>query len=242
MAVLPGRAAVAVAPSRVSAAPVTFVIPTLNEQAGIGRLLGLISTEFPDSQCVVVDGGSDDRTVEIAMPLCHALITSESGRAVQMNLGAQIAGGDYLLFLHADSMPTVSARELQVILTDSPLWGFCRVQLDGPERIYRVLEWAMNTRSRLTRVATGDQMLFVQRAEFIRLGGFASIPLMEDIELSKRLRRQQAPSIIAAPVITSSRRWRVRGVWRTVLDMWALRLAYVLGVSPQRLWQHYYGR
>jgi rSAM/selenodomain-associated transferase 2 len=230
-----------VAPFRVNAPPVTFVIPTLNEQASIGALLGLLSAEFPDAEYVVVDGGSDDRTVATAMPLCHALITSEPGRAVQMNLGAQIASGDYLLFLHADSVPTVSARELQAALADSPLWGFCRVQLDGLERIFRVLEWAMNTRSRLTRVATGDQMLFVRRADFIQLGGFARIPLMEDVELSKRLRRQQAPRIVAAPVITSSRRWQVRGVWRTVLDMWALRLAYVLGVSPQRLWQHYYG-
>jgi rSAM/selenodomain-associated transferase 2 len=242
MVVPPARAAAAVALFRVSGPTVTFVIPVLNEQARIGAVLQQLSEQFPDAERVVVDGGSDDRTVATAMPLCQALITSEPGRAVQMNLGAQIASGDYLMFLHADSVPTVSAGELQSALADSPLWGFFRVQLDGTRRVFRLLEWAMNTRSRLTRVATGDQLQFVRRSDFIAQGGFASIPLMEDVELSKRLRRQQTPHIVAAPVITSARRWQAQGVWRTVLDMWSLRLAYVLGVSPQRLWQHYYGR
>ena len=139
-------------------------------------------------------------------------------------------------------MPQVSSDRLQAYLATRPLWGFCRVRLDGTSAVFRVIEWFMNWRSRLTAVATGDQMLFLQRAVFEQTGGFDPIPLMEDVAYSKRLRRLARPLVIAEPVVTSSRRWQQRGVLRTVLPMWGLRLAYFAGVSPQRLWQYYYGR
>ena len=220
----------------------SFVIPVLNEQEGIAGLLHKLAGLFPDSEFVVVDGGSSDDTVARALPLCSSLLTCPPGRARQMNLGAGVASGDYILFLHADSLPTVDGETLSRALVGGPSWGFCRARLSGRAPIYRVIETAMNIRSRCTRIATGDQMLFVRRDFFARAGGFADIPLMEDIELSKRLRRHSAPRIIQQPVLSSSRRWETRGVLRTVVQMWALRLGYVLGVAPERLWGHYYGR
>ena len=158
-----------------------------------------------------------------------------------MNAGAAAATGQYLFFLHADTRPGVSEAQLQAYLSSRPGWGFSRVSLDGDEFVYRVIGWAMNWRSRLTRVSTGDQMLFVRRDVWSQTGGFDDIPLMEDVAYCKRLRQLSAPCILEQAVQTSSRRWREHGVFRTVLHMWALRFAYFLGVPPQRLFQSYYG-
>jgi rSAM/selenodomain-associated transferase 2 len=224
------------------AVSVGFIIPVRNEQERIAGLLGYLRQHFPDSELTVVDGGSSDHTVAAALPLCHRLLIGERGRAAQMNLGARTSCADYLCFLHADSIPGVSAAGLQSHLARAPLWGFCRVRLGSPRRVFRVIEWFMNQRSRLTAVATGDQMLFLQRTVFERSGGFDPIPLMEDVAYTKRLRRLGRPLVITEPVLASSRRWEQRGVLPTVLSMWGLRLAYVCGVSPQRLWRYYYGR
>ncbi|MCB1705319.1 MAG: TIGR04283 family arsenosugar biosynthesis glycosyltransferase [Halioglobus sp.] len=223
-------------------AAVSFVIPVLNEQAHIAALLRALRQQYPHSELVVVDGGSEDGTAAAARLLCDQLLSGDRGRARQMNLGAQAAARPYLCFLHADSFPSVSAAALDALLAEQPPWGFCRVRLSGTQAIFRVIEWFMNQRSRLTSVATGDQMLFVQRALFVRIGGFADVPLMEDIACCKQLRRLAPPRVIAEPVETSSRRWEQGGVLRTVLRMWLLRLAYFLGVAPDRLWRHYYGR
>jgi rSAM/selenodomain-associated transferase 2 len=219
----------------------SFIIPVLNEQAGIVPLLVGLRRQYPDAELLVVDGGSTDQTVAQAMPHCDQLLVTEAGRARQMNLGAKAASRQYLFFLHADTRPGISADELDACLACAPVWGFCRVGLSSPRPAFRVIESAMNIRSRLTQVATGDQMLFASAVMFARIHGFDSIPLMEDVAFSKRARRICAPFIIAQPVQTSSRRWEERGVVRTVVQMWCLRLAYVLGVSPQRLWYHYYG-
>ena len=223
------------------AVTVGFVIPVLNEQDRIAALLGYLREHFPDSELTVVDGGSRDRTVAAALPLCTRLLLGDPGRAAQMNLGRRSTNTDYLCFLHADSVPGVSAGQLQARLASGPAWGFCRVRLSSPRPVFRVIEWFMNLRSRLTSVATGDQMLFLERAVFEHSGGFDDIPLMEDVAYSKRLRRLAPPLVIAEPVLSSSRRWEQRGVLRTTLAMWALRLAYCAGVSPSRLWRYYYG-
>lgn len=224
------------------AASLGFVIPVLNEQERIGNLLQQLRARYPEAELVVVDGGSEDHTVATALPLCTRLLIGERGRAAQMNLGGMACGADYLCFLHADSLPGVSAVRLRSYLDKAPQWGFCRVRLSGRRPVFRVIEWFMNLRSRLTAVATGDQMLFLRRSVFERSGGFDNIPLMEDVAYSKRLRRLAPPLVIREPVLSSSRRWEQRGVLRTVLSMWGLRLAYVVGVSPGRLWQYYYGR
>ena len=189
----------------------SFVIPVLNEVLRIGPLLAALERDFPAAQRIVVDGGSSDDTVAAAMAGATQLLLGEAGRAAQMNLGARVASGDYLLFLHADSQPQFAADALGRVLQLEPRWGFFPRRLDG------------------------------RRAVFLACGGFASIPLMEDVELSKRLRRQVRPLVPALVVETSARRWEQRGLLRTVLQMWGLRLAYALGVSPQRLWRIYYG-
>jgi len=221
---------------------VSFVIPVLNEQAHIAALLQDLGLRYPGSELLVVDGGSSDGTVAEAMPHCTRLLLGPRGRAAQMNLGGRAASGDYLFFLHADSIPTVTAGQLQAYLAGQPGWGFCQVRLSGSGWLLRVVERFMSARSRLTGIATGDQMLWLQRELFARSGGFDPIPLMEDVAYCKRLRRWESPLVIGEAVITSSRRWEQHGVVRTVLTMWWLRLAYFLGVSPQRLWQRYYGR
>jgi rSAM/selenodomain-associated transferase 2 len=222
-------------------AAISFIIPVLNEEALVGDLLAFLRRRFPSAELVVVDGNSSDNTCEIARASCDQLLEVGRGRARQMNAGAATATGQYLFFLHADTRPGVSEAQLQAYLSGQPGWGFSRVRLDGEEFIYRVIEWTMNWRSRLTRVGTGDQMLFVRKDVWGHTGGFDNIPLMEDVEYCKRLRRLYAPCILKQAAQTSSRRWRQYGVARTVLHMWALRLGYFLGVPPQRLYQSYYG-
>ena len=224
------------------AASVDFIIPVLNEQDRIAGLLSHLREHFPASGLVVVDGGSADGTVAAALPMCTRLLIGDPGRALQMNLGGRTSSADYLCFLHADSLPGVTGAQLQAYLAGTPRWGFCRVRLSGARRAFRIIEWCMNLRSRVTAVATGDQMLFLQRAIFDQSGGFDSIPLMEDVAYCKRLRRLGRPLVIPQPVLSSSRRWEQRGVMRTVLSMWGLRLGYVAGIAPERLWHHYYGR
>lgn len=220
----------------------SFIIPVLDEAPRIAALLRDLRARFPGARLIVVDGGSRDATVRQALPLCDELLIGERGRALQMNLGAAVAQSDYLLFLHADTRPAFDGATLAMRLTAHPPWGFCRLRLCGSRRAFRVIEWFINQRSRLTRVGTGDQMLFVSRALFTRSGGFDAVPLMEDVALCKRLRRLAPPLVLDLAVVTSSRRWEEGGVIATVLRMWALRAAFALGVSPERLWRHYYGR
>ncbi|MEP4148249.1 MAG: TIGR04283 family arsenosugar biosynthesis glycosyltransferase [Halioglobus sp.] len=221
--------------------PYSFVVPTLNEAAGIAQLLEQLRIRFPNAELVVVDGGSSDNTCELARPICDELIESAPGRALQMNLGAQRATGQYLLFLHADSVPGLDESQLQSYFMANPAWGFCRVSLEGTERVFKIISGFINVRSRVTQVATGDQMLFIQREFLRRAGSFDQIPLMEDVAFSKRMRKLTPPLCIKEPVTTSSRRWREAGVLRTILKMWALRFAYLIGVSPEHLWHFYYG-
>ncbi len=223
-------------------ASVSFVIPVLNEQDTVAPLLRDLRGRYPLSQLIVVDGGSCDRTVSLALPLCDLVLLSARGRAYQMNMGGQVASSEYLFFLHADSRPSISAAQLNARLSKRPRWGFCRVRLSGQRLAFRVIEWFMTQRSRLTLVATGDQMLFVQKSLFDETGGFDAIPLMEDVAYCKRLRRLAQPLIISEPVLTSSRRWEEGGVIKTVVRMWLLRLAYFWGVAPATLWRYYHGR
>ncbi len=219
----------------------SFVIPVLNEERRVAPLLEDLRRRFPAAELLVVDGGSIDGTVKSAMPLADQLLLTSPGRAGQMNLGGHVARGDYIFFLHADSSISLDAGSLESVLTDDVEWGFCRVRLSGEAFSFRVIERCMNWRSRLTHIATGDQALFVCRDLFRRDGGFADIPLMEDVEYCKRLRKASPPLILQQPVTTSSRRWERRGILRTVLLMWWLRLAFVLGVPPARLHRAYYG-
>ena len=220
---------------------VGFVIPVLNEADGIGSLLTYLARQFPGVPRVVVDGGSSDATVATAMSHCEQLLIGNPGRAAQMNLGAAGLETDYLLFLHADTRPGFDLAWLEQQLHDKPPWGFCPVELSGAHWLLRWVERGINWRSRVTGIGTGDQMLLVRRDVFEGQGGFADLPLMEDVELCKRLGKGARPRVLGQRVLTSSRRWEQRGILRTVLQMWSLRFAYFVGISPQRLWRAYYG-
>ena len=190
---------------------------------------------------IVVDGGSDDNTVALAEPLADEVITSDRGRAHQMNAGVECATGKWLLFLHVDTrLPDKLSDIMMAWNLSHSKWGFFSVRLDSSRTAYRFIEWFMNRRSYYTGVGTGDQCQFVQREVFESIGGFADIPLMEDIELCKRLKRTSRPLVVVAKVITSSRKWEDEGIVSTILRMWRLRLAYFFGAAPQTLVEKYY--
>ena len=215
----------------------SIVIPALNEAAGIRRALqALAPLRRRGHEVIVVDGGSNDGTPQLAAELCDRLVVSTPGRARQMNAGARAARGAILLFLHADtSLPPLADRAVTDALAGK-LWGRFDVRIEGRHRLLAVIAWSMNLRSRLSGIATGDQAIFVRRAAF---PGFPEIPLMEDIAFSKAMKRRGAPACLRLRVRTSGRRWEARGVLRTVLLMWRLRLEYALGADPARLARRY---
>jgi rSAM/selenodomain-associated transferase 2 len=222
----------------------SIVIPALNEADNIiATLMPLQAMRRRGVEVILVDGGSTDSTRQVAAPMVDSVVNSEQGRARQMNAGAAIATGDALLFLHADS--TVPAGADQLILDAlqpaSHAWGRFDVRIEGRPIFLRVIGWFMNQRSRLTGIATGDHGLFVTRQAFTAAGGFASIPLMEDVAMCVALKKISAPVCLAQKIITSGRRWEKHGVWRTVLLMWRIRLAYFLGADPVQLHRAYYG-
>jgi rSAM/selenodomain-associated transferase 2 len=216
----------------------SIIVPVLNEQAGIAAMLqDLSGLRARGAEVIVVDGGSRDDTVALARPLCDHLITAPRGRAAQMNAGAGVARGDVLLFLHADTgLPADSDRlVLEGLAASGRPWGRFDVRIDGRHPLFPLIAAMMNLRSRLTGIATGDQAIFVDRSAFAAVGGFPDIALMEDIVLSRRLKRLGRPLCLRARALTSGRRWEKHGVVRTILTMWRLRLAFFLGAEPAKL-------
>ncbi len=216
----------------------SIVVPVLDEAPGIvATLESLAALRARGAEIIVVDGGSRDATVARAQGLADRVIEGPRGRARQMNAGAAVARAPALLFLHADTrLPEDADRLIAQALGVAPLaWGRFDVVIEGRSRLLRVVAAMMNLRSRLTGIATGDQAMFMTRAAFEAAGGFPDQPLMEDIELSARLKRGSAPRCLRERVVTSGRRWEQRGVWRTIALMWRLRLLYALGVSADRL-------
>ena len=219
---------------------VSIIVPTYNEASGVEGLLAQLRRIPVRSELIVVDGGSWDDTVALAQPLADRVLVSDvAGRAVQMNAGANAAVGEILWFVHADTVLLEPLAAYAEILQARPLWGFFPLRLSGGRRVFRLLELLVSYRSRWTRVATGDQGIFVSRRLFGRLNGYAEQPLMEDVELSKRLRSIVAPVVAKQCVVTDSRRWETFGVPRTVLLMWCLRLFYFCGASPEWLAARY---
>ena len=214
-----------------------IVMPALNEGHALAQHLHTLQAlRQRGAELVMVDGGSTDSTWALARALADRVLLAAQGRATQMNAGTQDCNADVLLFLHADTeLPQDADRLVAQAVQSGKAWGRFDVRIDGPHPVLRVVERLMNLRSRLTGIATGDQAIFVKREVFERLGGFVDLPLMEDIELSTRLRKIGPPACIKVPVATSARRWQRHGVWRTIVLMWRLRLAYFLGASPQAL-------
>lgn len=222
---------------------ISIILPVLNEETQIVHCLRLLQPwRGLEGELIVVDGGSSDRTVALAEPLVDRILVSPKGRALQMNAGAREASGDILWFLHADSVPPADAIQLirAALANSNRHWGRFDVRLSGRQPLLRGVETLMNLRARWTGIATGDQGVFVRRAVFEQVGGFPAIPLMEDIALSRRLRRHGWPVRLRQRLQTSSRRWERDGILRTILLMWRLRLAYFLGADPARLARSYY--
>lgn len=222
--------------------PLSIIIPTLDEAEGIAATLAALQPlRARGCEVIVADGGSADGTAELARPLADTVVAAPRGRARQQNAGAAAATGDVLLFLHADTRLPAAADRLVLdgLGRTGRGWGRFGVRLTGRHPLLRVIERMMGIRSRLTGIATGDQAIFVRRDWFRDAGGFPGIPLMEDVALSGTLKRRGRPLCLRAAVVTSSRRWESRGVWRTMLLMWRLRLTYALGADPVALAERY---
>lgn len=219
----------------------SIIMPVWMEAAAIvGALEALQSLRAAGHEVIVVDAGSTDGTARLARPLADHVVQSEQGRASQMNAGAAVARGRVLLFLHADTcLPKNALDCLQTFFYSHNAWGRFDVRLSHRGPMFRTIAWFMNRRSWLTGICTGDQALFVRRDAFEALGGYANQPIMEDVELSGRLRLVSRPFCIHEPVITDSRRWEQKGVWRTIFLMWRLRWRYWRGESPHSLLSSY---
>lgn len=220
----------------------SIVMPVLNEAANLpGTLQALAPYTARGAQLIVVDGGSTDSTVALAHGAGATVVNGPRGRALQVNAGAQQAKGEVLVFLHADTQLPADADRLiaRALMNCAAVWGRFDVRISGHSKMLPVVAAFMNLRSRWSGIATGDQAMFMTRAAFDAVGGFPAQPLMEDIEISRRLRQISRPACLRAKVVTSGRRWETRGVWRTILLMWRLRFAYWRGVAPEHLAELY---
>jgi rSAM/selenodomain-associated transferase 2 len=218
------------------------VVPVLNEERTIRAALArLVPLHQRGATVIVVDGGSDDDTVALASSLADRVLCAPRGRAAQMNAGARHAlttpSVDTVLFLHADTRLPDAADILvaEACRDRASAWGRFDVAIEGRAAALPLVAMTMNLRSRLTGICTGDQCIFMTRAMFDATGGFAAIPLMEDIDFSRRARRLARPIALRPRAVTSGRRWERNGVLRTVMLMWRLRVAFFLGADPARL-------
>ena len=214
----------------------SIIIPTLNEEKTIEPCLSALQPLRSNCEIIIVDGGSTDNTRVIAKSQADKVVSSDKGRARQMNNGARYASGNVLIFLHADtSLPENALQLIQQKLNSSRKWGRFDIQLSGKHFMLKVIAQMMNWRSRLTGIATGDQVIFVTRLAFEKAGQYPEINLMEDIAICKTLKKISPPICLKAKVISSGRRWERYGIYKTILLMWNIRLRYFFGADPQIL-------
>ncbi|MEI6707768.1 MAG: TIGR04283 family arsenosugar biosynthesis glycosyltransferase [Methylococcales bacterium] len=220
--------------------PFSIIIPVLNEAASIQHCLLALQPLRGHAEIIVVDGGSHDNTIELAAAYADKILSSEQGRARQMNQGAKQATGDILVFLHADTeLPEQALSLIEQVISIEQVWGRFDIRLRGESVMFTIIALMMNWRSRLTGIVTGDQVLFVSRATFNAVGGYPDISLMEDIALSRALKKISSPVCLTAKVKSSARRWQQYGIYKTILLMWSLRLRYWLGADPLYLAELY---
>ncbi len=218
---------------------VSIVVPVLDEAGVIASVLESLSQHA--AEVIVVDGGSRDRTAELARAAGARVIDTPRGRARQMNAGAAASTGDVILFLHADTqLPSSAVEDIRAAMNDPAcVGGRFDLALDEDRAVFKMIGFLISLRSRLSKVATGDQGMFVRRTAFEALGGFKDIPILEDVELSIRLKAAGKIACLRSRVVTSARRWQKAGVGRTILKMWLLKLLFLLGVSPFKLKRFY---
>jgi rSAM/selenodomain-associated transferase 2 len=219
---------------------ISIIIPTLNESKVIVQTLSSLQPfRVRGHEVIIVDGGSHDNTRGLVSGLVDRVLAAPAGRASQMSAGVAAATGQVIWFLHADTVPPAQADHLILSAMERGIWGRFDVRLSGRRLLLRIVERFMNLRSRLTGIATGDQGIFVRRKALDSIGGLPFQELMEDIELSRRLKRVGRPICMREQVITSSRRWEEKGVLSTMILMWRLRFAYALGTDPGQLARRY---
>lgn len=223
----------------VSSLRLSVIIPVLNDHRALHKLLTFLDDY--DVEIIVVDGGSNPPLDALIDEFDAKLVLSDKGRARQMNKGADYAEGGVYLFLHADSQPPQFFDSIikGAIRTRAFDWGFFEVRLSGKNIMFRIIEWFMNGRANMTTIATGDMGLFVSADRFEEVKGFADIAIMEDIEFCRRMDRR--PFVTPHKLITSSRRWEEKGIFKTILFMWSMRLRYFFGEHPDSLVKRYYG-
>jgi rSAM/selenodomain-associated transferase 2 len=222
---------------------ISIIIPVLNEATCLNSLLvQLEDWRNDEDEVIFVDGGSEDASRNLILASGFSVIKCEPGRAKQLNQGAMSAKGDILWFLHVDSdISEISRESFLSQAHNESSWGFFKIKISDKAVIFRVIAFCMNCRARCTRVATGDQGIFVSKSLFIKVGAYPDIKLMEDIELSCSLRHRSAPIILRGPINTSARRWRKNGVIQTILLMWVLRMGWFLGCSDRTIRKLYDG-
>ena len=221
---------------------ISIIIPTRNEADSIGKFLPeLIS--IPGVDVLVVDGGSTDNTVAVAKSLGVQVLSADTGKAAQMNAGAEAAQGDILLFLHGDTRlaPGFVEQVIDALSQPGVAAGAFRLAIDGKGFGLRIIEWLANFRARIMQMPYGDQGIFITVDIFSEVGGFPALPIMEDFELMRRLKRKGCIKILPLTATTSARRWRKLGVLRTTLINQAIIIAYLLGVPPKKL-ADWYGK
>ena len=214
----------------------SIIIPTLNEETTIENCLSELQPLRNECEIIIADGDSIDNTWILAAPLADKVITSAKGRSRQMNYGAKYAVGEVLIFLHADTcLPDNALQRIQQKIGSARPWGRFDIKLSGKHFMLKVIAQMMNRRSRLTGIATGDQVIFVTRSAFNKAGQYPEINLMEDIAICKALKKISPPICLKTKVISSGRRWESNGIYKTILLMWSLRLRYFFGADPRIL-------
>ena len=218
---------------------ISVVIPTLNEAAILDSTLSRLAPQLDGHELLIVDGGSADDTRQIAEKY-GAVISSQRGRARQMNAGAAIASGETLLFLHADVwLEPGAVRGVEAAVAAGYVGGAFKQRIDGKNLLYRVIEFAANFRAQRLKVFYGDGGIFISRSLFHQIGGFPDLPIMEEVGFSRKLRQLGKTALVTPRIHISPRRWEQNGIMRTTLINWLITLLYFCGVSPSRLAEMY---
>ncbi len=221
----------------------SIIIPVLDESLFFTKQQLYVEALLQQGhEIIVVDGGSTDNSVLAAEKLGCKCINTKASRGYQLHVGANASTYETLVFLHADTLlPLTATNSINTALDNlNASWGRFNVMFTNKKLIFRVIAWLMNKRSCITGIVTGDQTLFIKRKTYFDCGGFADIPIMEDIEFSKRLKKHSPPICLSENVITSSRKWEQQGVIKTIMLMWRLRLSYFFGASTEKLARQYY--